>query len=83
VLRAALNITGTPHQAMQEAQGQIETWAMVLKAYYCAAGEIVRAANVAPSWEYALAAYHAGPECVRGGNICPGGEKYVEEVEKQ
>jgi hypothetical protein len=83
VLRAALNITGTPKEAIQEARGQIETWAMVLKAYYCAAGEIVRPANVAPSWEYALAAYHAGPECVRGGDICPDGQKYVEEVEKQ
>jgi len=83
VLRAALNVTGTPRQAMQEAQGQVETWAQVLKAYYCAAGEIVRAANVAPSWEYALAAYHAGPECVQGGDICPDGERYVEEVEKQ
>jgi hypothetical protein len=83
VLRAALNITGTPRQAMQEAQGQVETWAMVLKTYYCAAGEVVRAVGTAPSWEYALAAYHAGPECVRGGDICPDGQKYVEEVEKQ
>jgi hypothetical protein len=83
VLRAALNITGTPRQAMQEARGQIETWAMVLKAFYCAAGEIVRPAGVGPSWEFALAAYHSGPECVRGGEICPGGQKYVEEVEGQ
>jgi hypothetical protein len=83
VLRAALNITGTPRQAMQEAKGQIQSWGEVLKAYYCAAGEVVRAVGASPSWEYALAAYHAGPECVRGGNICPDGEKYVEEVEKQ
>ena len=83
VFRAALLITGTPRQALQEARGQILTWAMVLKAYYCAAGEIVQPAGVDPSWEYALAAYHAGPECVRGGDICPEGQKYVEEVEKQ
>jgi hypothetical protein len=83
VLRAALNITGTPQEAMQEARGQIETWARVLKAYYCAAGEIVRPVGVGPSWEFALAAYHSGPECVRGGEICPDGQKYVEEVEKQ
>ena len=83
VLRAALNITGTPKKAMQEARGQVQTWALVLKAYYCAAGEIVRPAGVGPSWEFALAAYHSGPECVRGGDICPDGQKYVEEVEKQ
>lgn len=83
VFRRALLITGTPYQAIQEAQAQILTWAMVLKAYYCAAGEIVRAADAAPSWEYALAAYHAGPECVRGGDICLEGRQYVEEVEKQ
>jgi hypothetical protein len=83
VLRAALSLTGTPRQAMQVARGQIETWALVLKAYYCAAGEIVRAANVLPSWEYALAAYHSGPECVRGGDICLDGQKYVDEVEEQ
>ena len=83
VLRATLNITGTPKEAMQEARGQIETWARVLKAYYCAAGEIVRPAGVSPSWEFALAAYHSGPECVRGGDICLDGQKYVEEVEGQ
>ena len=83
VLRAALNLTGTPRQALVQAQGQLETWAQVLKAYYCAAGEMVRAANVDPSWEYALAAYHSGPECVRGGEICPEGKKYVEKVEEQ
>jgi hypothetical protein len=83
VLRAALNLTGTPRQAMQAARGQVQTWALVLKAYYCAAGEIVRPAGVGPSWEFALAAYHSGPECVRGGDICPEGQKYVEEVERQ
>jgi hypothetical protein len=83
VFRAALVLTGTPREAMQAAQGQIETLARVLKAYYCAAGEIVRAANVPPSWDFALAAYHSGLECVRGGDICPDGQKYVEEVEKQ
>ena len=83
VLRAALNISGTPYEAMQTAHGQIQTWALVLKAYYCAAGEIVRAVHVNPSWQYALAAYHSGPECVRGGEICPEGQKYVDEVERQ
>ena len=83
VLRAALNISGTPYEAMQTAHGQIQTWALVLKAYYCAAGEIVRAVHVNPSWQYALAAYHSVPECVRGGEICPEGQKYVDEVERQ
>jgi hypothetical protein len=83
VLRSALNITGTPQEAMQAARWQVETWARVLKAYYCAAGELVRAVGMAPSWEYAMAAYHSGPECVRTGDICPAGQKYVEEVEKQ
>jgi hypothetical protein len=83
VFRAALNITGTPYEAMQEARRQIQTWALVLKAYYCAAGEIVRPVHSSPSWEFALAAYHSGPECVRGGEICPEGQKYVDEVEEQ
>jgi hypothetical protein len=82
ILRGRLIVTGTPRQAAAQAAATIPTWARILKAYYCAAGEIVRPAGLSPSWDYALAAYHSGPECVRGGNICEDGKKYIEEVKR-
>lgn len=72
-----------PHQAAEQAKAQMTTWAQVLVAYYCAAGEIVRPAGDQPSWDYALAAYHAGPECIRGGFICLEGQEYIQQVRNQ
>jgi hypothetical protein len=82
VFRRSLIAHGTPRQAAVEASSQIITWAQILKAYYCAAGEIVAPAGVGPSWDYALAAYHAGPECIRGGDICPAGQDYITKVKQ-
>jgi hypothetical protein len=82
ILRGRLMVSGAPRQAAAQAENTIPVWAQILAAYYCAAGEIVRPAGVAPSWDYALAAYHSGPECVRGGNICESGKGYIEEVKK-
>jgi hypothetical protein len=83
VLRRSLSTDAWwPNEAARQAQAQIPTWAQVLAAYYCAAGEIVRPGGYSPSWDYALAAYHAGPECVRGGDICPAGQDYIQEVKQ-
>lgn len=81
ILRSHLMVNGTPLQAAEQAAATIPTWAQILAAYYCAAGELVRP-NAAPAWDYALAAYHAGPECVRGGEICAAGKGYLEEIKK-
>lgn len=80
ILRSRLRVSGTPRQAAAQAALTIPTWAQVLAAYYCAAGETVKLAGAAPSWEFALAAYHSGMECVRGGEICGDGKRYIEEV---
>jgi hypothetical protein len=66
-----------PDKAANIAQGQIYTWSQVLAAYYCIAGEMVIPYGYSNSWNYALAAYHAGPECIRGGMICNEGLDYL------
>jgi hypothetical protein len=80
ILRGRLIVSGTPRQAAQQAAATIPTWARILAVYYCAAGEIVHPAGVDPNWEYALAAYHSGLECVRGGEICKAGRDYLRKV---
>jgi hypothetical protein len=80
LLRSRLMVTGTPKEAALQAAYTVPTWAQILAATYCAAGEIVRPAGFDPSWDYAVAAYHSGPECVRDGEICEAGMKYLEEV---
>ena len=82
ILRGRLMVSGTPKQAALQATYTIPTWAQILAAYYCAAGEIIRPAGFEPNWDYAVAAYHAGTECLRGGVICPTGKNYIEEVKK-
>jgi hypothetical protein len=82
ILRGRLVVTGTPRQAALQATYTIPVWAQILAAYYCAAGEIVYPAGVRPSWDYAAAAYHSGLECVRGGDICPAGQSYLNEVKQ-
>jgi hypothetical protein len=80
LLRNSLAVHGQAPQAALESNGTIVTWARVLAAYYCAAGETVRPLGLAPSWDYALAAYHSGPECIRTGMICTSGTEYLERV---
>jgi hypothetical protein len=82
LLRGRLMVSGTPRQAALQAAYTVPTWAQILAATYCAAGEIVRPAGAAPGWDYAVAAYHSGLECVRGGEICAAGKEYLEEVER-
>jgi hypothetical protein len=81
LLRGSLmDNTWPPQEAARLAQSQIYTWGQVLAAYYCVAAEMTRPAGVEPNWDYALAAYHAGPECIRGGNICQAGKVYLGKV---
>lgn len=77
VLRRSLRVYGTPRQAAEAAGSQVLTWARILAAYYCVAGEMASDAGAAPSWSLALAAYHAGPSCVVGGTICQAGLEYL------
>jgi len=83
LFRQSLILYGTPRQAAARAHAQVSTWAQILKVYYCAAGEIVSPAGVEPSWDFALAAYNAGTECVRGGNICQQGQTYINAVQSE
>lgn len=79
VLRKSLRAYGTPRQAAAASADQVLTWARILAAYYCVAGEEAKPAGISPSWDLALAAYHAGPSCVAGGNICSAGKEYLGE----
>ena len=83
LFRQSLILYGTPRQAADGAHAQVSTWAQILKVYYCAAGEIVRPAGMESSWDFALAAYNAGTECVRGGNICQQGQTYINAVQSE
>jgi hypothetical protein len=81
VLRRSLIDIGTPTEAAAQAKGQILAWGNILKAYYCAAGETVNGWGDRPAsrrWDMTLAAYHAGLECIRDGEICLAGRDYLE-----
>jgi hypothetical protein len=80
ILRRSLKVYGTPRQAAAAARSTVLTWARILAAYYCSTADVVRAAGRSPSWSYTLAAYHAGTDCVRSGEVCPLGQEYVEKV---
>lgn len=78
VFRNSLRNYGTPRQAADHAAAHMDAWAQVLKSFYCAAGEYAWRSGSKPSWTMALAAYHAGLECVASGTICPAGLEYLQ-----
>ena len=78
VFRSPLVLTGTPRQAADKVQGDLIIYAEILVSYYEASAEAV--APIPPSWDYAIAAYHSGMECVRSGDICSDGQAYLDEV---
>jgi hypothetical protein len=76
VLRASMTPSASPGQAVLEAESEMPTYAKVLSAYYCYAGEVVGE----PSWDATLAIYHAGADCFANGQICQAGMDYIEQV---
>ena len=78
VFRSSLVLTGTPRQAADQVLGEIPIYAVIIEVYFSASAEAV--APLPPSWDYAIAAYHSGMECIRSGSICLEGQNYVDEV---
>jgi hypothetical protein len=78
VFRSSLVLRGTPRQAAAKVRGDLIIYAEILLNYYEASAEAV--APIPPSWDYAIAAYHSGIECILSGSICPEGQKYLDEV---
>jgi hypothetical protein len=64
-----------PTQAVDATRADVEIYARLLRAFYCYAGEIA-----SPSWENAMALYHAGPACV-SPSICPAGQEYFRRLQ--
>lgn len=80
LFRASLVLTGSPLQAADKISGDLQIYAEILVSYYEASAEAV--APIAPSWDYAIAAYHSGMECIRSGDICPDGKVYLDKINK-
>jgi hypothetical protein len=78
--RSSLILRGTPQQAAQKIQGDLIIYAEILENYYEASAEAV--APIAPTWDYAIAAYNSGMECILFGEICSQGKIYLDEVMK-
>lgn len=83
VLRGSLRTGGTPRMAAAQVHDQMSTWAQILAAWYCHAGEMLSGWGDRPAalrWDLTLAAYHAGGECIRSGVVCPAGDEYLRRI---
>jgi len=58
------------------------TNARIVAAYYCYANELDPQPDPVSRWNTTLAVWNAGAECVRSGEICTQGQKYIDEVTK-
>jgi hypothetical protein len=58
------------------------TNARIVAAYYCYANEIDPRPDPAGRWDVTLAVWNAGAGCIRLGEICPQGQRYIDEVAK-
>jgi hypothetical protein len=83
MFRSKLITTGTPRMAAGQVAKQMDTWAQILAAYYCAAGETLGGwsdQSFLSRWNYTLAAYHSGFDCIHSGEICQSGMRYLEKI---
>lgn len=76
VLRNSITMPGGPHDAgwTADVTADMPTYARILAAHYCAAGEVAPS----PSWENALILYHAGGACL--STRCTAGVEYAGKV---
>lgn len=65
-------------RALQKAHEHIPLYAQILAAYRCYTLAILPGAG----WDATIAAYNAGGECIKSGQICPEGLKYLRKVER-
>jgi hypothetical protein len=72
-----------PGPASDKTEENITLFARIMRAYYCYAVAITDETNTAIIWPLALAAYHAGGECIVSGQICPAGLDYIRRVERE
>ena len=79
VLLGDLVVTGTPLQVADQAADDLWIYAHVLRAYACQAAELYPDRDV---WQSAAVIYNAGTACIKGGVVCPQGQKYLDEVMK-
>jgi hypothetical protein len=80
IFRRSLIIYGTPGQGIDKIQTDIPIYSRILEVYYWAAAQAIY--PISPSWDYAIAAYHSGLECIRSGDICQDGLGYVDDYYK-
>ena len=77
-VRAAVSAAASGQLNESQTAEVFRTYADVLAAYYCYAGEV----GGTPSWETTLAVYHAGAECISTGEICEQGQAYIDSIKK-
>jgi hypothetical protein len=77
VLRADLRLDDLEiNRAVRKSLEHIPTYAAILAAYRCHTLTLVPGA----SWDVTLAAYNAGGECIKSGQVCPEGLEYIRKV---
>lgn len=75
VFRRSLIIYGTPQDGISKIKSDIPIYSEILETYYFAVAQSLY--PIKPDWDYVMAAYHSGIECIRSGDICPEGMSYI------
>ena len=70
------------HVLLQKAATDVNLDARIVASYYCYANEINPQASPEARWDVTLAAWNAGTNCIQSGELCPEGQKYIDEVTK-
>lgn len=80
VLRASLRLDDLEiNRAVKKSLEHIPIYAQILAAYRCHTLTLVPGA----SWDLTLAAYNAGGECIKSGQVCPEGLEYIRKVKRK
>jgi hypothetical protein len=72
----------TMKKMLLESDRSMQMNAQIVAAYYCYANELTQQIEPSDRWNVTLAVWNAGAACVSSGNICPEGQRYIDEVTK-